>query len=698
MNHEITLDRAISHMQAGRLHEAGHCCLEVLGTQPNHPRALHLLGIVAHQSGRHDDAVTLLQLAIANQGDVPEAHNNLGNAYKALGRLEEAQLSYDRALELKPDYANARNNLGTVLQALGRHGDAIVHFEQALAQLGPVPPILYNLGNAYLELGRSDEAITNYRHALRLAPQFPDALTNLGRALASQGKTDEAMEQMAMALKIKPDHVDALVNLGLALSDSGERDEAIRHFRAALDHQPDHVVANHGLGVALQKLNRLEEAAECYRRTLELDPKHYTAMNNLGVALLEQKQLDQAALWFEKAIATAPVHDSALAWNNLGVARQNQNSIEESARCYRQALSINPNYHEALNNLGVSFHKKGQFYEAIEKFMKVQEMAPDYPDAYYNEGMARLAVGEFKRGWLQSEWRLQMETYKLKGHSEPLTDKALARGRTILIHCEQGLGDSIQFIRYAVMVQELGAKVIVFAPTVLVRLFGSVMGIDLVTDDVGKVPVCDHRIPTLSLPYVFETELANIPAMIPYIFADVERSRILGERLRECAGLKVGVVWRGNPGHSNDRNRSMEAMMMASLLKVAGVSLVNLQLGVSYIENILFAGRANWLDITSELLDFADTAALVTHLDLVITVDTSVAHLAGALGRPVWVLLPFVADWRWMVGREDSPWYPSMRLFRQPTMGDWATMMLGVREKLEKVARGELPVVWPVTA
>ncbi|MBF0423832.1 MAG: glycosyltransferase family protein, partial [Magnetococcales bacterium] len=376
--------------------------------------------------------------------------------------------------------------------------------------------------------------------------------------------------------------------------------------------------------------------------------------------------------------------------------RQNQNNIEASAQCYLKALAIKPDYYEALNNLGVSLYKGGQLQEAIEKFMEVQEKAPDYPDAYYNEGMARLARGEFDRGWRHSEWRLKMPSFKIKGEAVPLTDQSLARGRTILLHCEQGLGDSIQFIRYAALVRELGARVVVFCPTPLVGLFGSVAGIDHLTDDVEQVPPCDHRVPTLSLPLLFNTDLETIPAPIPYIFPDPKLRQAMGERLAHCQGLKVGLVWHGNPGHSNDANRSMEPIWMSSLLQVEGVHFVNLQLGVSFVDQILFAGRPNWLDISHELSTCSETAALVSHLDLVISVDTAVAHLAGALGRPVWILLPFVADWRWLQQRSDSPWYPNARLFRQTQRGDWATMMSTVREKLAQVARGELPPVWPL--
>ncbi|MBF8272866.1 MAG: TPR REGION protein [Magnetococcales bacterium] len=689
-----TLDLALQHMLAGRLDEAGHYCLDVLGTDQNQHEALHLLGLIAHQRGRHDEGAFLIRRSIDVGGDIPEAHNNLGNALKAMGQTNEAVASYAKALLLRPDYANAHNNMGAALQGLGRHREALDHFRQALARLGPVPEIFNNMGNAFQELGQLDEAVDHYRQALRLRPQFAEALNNLGRALLGQDKVDEGLEQLAMAVQLRPDYVDALVNLGRGLSDSGQKDEAARIFRQALDIDPNHIVACHSLGAVFQELGRLDESVPSYYRALELDPNHHEARTNLGVALLDQKKVEDAVAMFESALAIAP--DYVLAWNNLGVARQNQNRMEESAACYLRALTLKPDYYEALNNLGVAYYKQGNLLEAIEIFMQVEEKAPDYPDAYYNEGMARLSIGHFERGWLYCEWRLKMKAYRIEGHAEPLQDRAMAKGRRVLLHCEQGMGDSIQFIRYAIMVKELGATVVVFCPKALEKLFFSVKGIDYLSADADLVGHCDHRLPILSLPFFFATDLHNMPAEVPYIAVDPDRVVTMRERLQGVRGLKVGLVWRGNPGHSNDSNRSMDPAFMSGLLDVAGCRFINLQLGLDDREREVFCGWSNWLDFSGELSDFADTAALVSLLDLVITVDTAVAHLTGALGRPVWVLLPRVADWRWLQDREDSPWYPTMRLFRQPDFAAWETVMAEVRAKLARSASGDISVVWPL--
>ncbi|MBF0108483.1 MAG: tetratricopeptide repeat protein [Magnetococcales bacterium] len=686
------LDQALDHFRAGRLDEAGHGCLQLLGGDPNDREALHLLGVVALHKGRLDDAAFLIRRAIDVGEQSPEVHNNLGNALKGLGRVDEAVSSYLKALALRPEYANAHNNLGAALQDQGNYRQALDHFQKALALLGPVPQILNNAGNALQELGRRDEAIDHYRQALDLLPQFPEALNNLGRALVHQGLVAEGMERFAEAIRIKPDYVDALVNLGRAMSDDGQKEDAALMFRRALDIDADHVVACHSLGAVLQELGRLDESMSNYRRALELDPDHHEALTNLGVALLDRGETEEAVRMFQRAIEHAPGH--VLAWNNLGVARQNQNRMEESAACYEQALALKPDYYEAWNNLGVAHYKRNHLLQAIDLFMKVQEMAPDYPDAYYNEGMARLAIGHFERGWQLCEWRLKMQAYRIAGHAAPLLDLAMVRGRRILIHCEQGMGDSIQFIRYALMVRELGATVVVFCPGPLTRLFATVPGIDFLSDDPDLIPECDHRLPILSLPLLFQTRHDTIPATVPYVVADPDRVAACRQRLGPWPGLTVGLVWRGNPGHSNDRNRSMGVETMSRLFEVEGCRFVNLQLGLTERERVVFSGCVHGIDFSADLSDFFDTAAVIASLDLVITVDTAVAHLTGALGRPAWVLLPKVADWRWLQEREDSPWYPTLRLFRQVDFADWGSVVQRVALQLAKVVgEAEVPSV-----
>ncbi|MEO5327440.1 MAG: tetratricopeptide repeat protein [Magnetococcus sp. THC-1_WYH] len=641
-----TLDLALQHLQAGHLDAAQDCCLKVHRKNAHLPEALHLLGIIALQKGHAEEAIRWIRRSLAKNPTLPEAHNNLGNALKAFGQLDEAVVSYHQALTLRPDYANAHNNLAATLLEQGAYQKAVDHFTKALALIGPHPQIINNLGNAFQKLEQWDTAITHYQQALHLVPAFPEALNNLGQALVNQGRIDEGLEKLAQAVQIKPDYVDALINLGAALKENGQKDEAIRILRRALDVQPDHIHVCYNLGTILLELGRMDEATDCYNQVLERDPNHL------------------------------------LAWNNLGVTHQKQNRLDAAINAFNQVLSLQPDFYQAINNLGVTDFKKGQFREAIEKFLRVETMAPDYPDAYYNEGMVRLALGEFQRGWMCCEWRLKMDSFRIRSDVKLLTDPNAAQGHHVLIHCEQGIGDSIQFVRYAAMVKQLGATVVVFCPEPLETVFKTITGIDHLSSHPDDLPACTHVIPTLSLPWLFKTDANTIPAPIPYLFADPARIAKMRSQLPDITGFKVGLVWRGNPKHTNDNNRSIKAAVISRLLDGINCHFINLQLELNAQEQTLFAGKANWWNVSDAISDFADTAALVEQLDLVITVDTAVAHLAGAMGRETWVLLPAVADWRWLQHRSDSPWYPSMRLFRQPASGDWPSVVATVKAAL----------------
>ncbi|MBF8272865.1 MAG: hypothetical protein HW380_1970 [Magnetococcales bacterium] len=312
-------------------------------------------------------------------------------------------------------------------------------------------------------------------------------------------------------------------------------------------------------------------------------------------------------------------------------------------------------------------------------------MRPDFADAHFNEGVVWLTRGDFDRGWRGYEWRMGMAKYRDHHALHPISAVTGIAGRSFLVFCEQGFGDDIQFIRYVGWLREAGARVVVACPGELARLFVTVAGVDHWVVDNDIPPACDYQVLLLSLPLLFGARMGEFPASVPYLSANPERMDVFRQRLEGGEGVfKVGLVWRGNPKHFHDRHRSMSPALFSRLKQLEGVYLIGLQKGATHEELAVFAGD-RFLDLGGELHDFADTAAVVAQLDLVIAVDTSVAHLAGALGRPVWVLLPAVADWRWLLGREDSPWYPTMRLWRQSSLGDWSTVMDKVVEQLQSV-------------
>ena len=573
---------AIQHHQAGRLHAAEQIYRQILQAEPNQPDALHLLGVIAYQVGRHEAAVEYIGRAIGLKAGEAAFHNNLGEAYRALRRIPEAVACYRRALELKPDYAEAHNNLGIALK----------------------------------DQGKPDQAVACYRRALELRPDYAKTHSNLGVALWELGKLDEAVACYRRALELEPDQAEVHSNLGIALMDRGNLDEAVAACRRALELKPDLAEVHENFGAALHAQGKLDEAVACFRRALELKPDYAQAINNLGVALSDQGKLDDVVA------------------------------------CYRRAL----------------------------------ELSPDYADAHVNQAIWSLLTGDFQRGWSEYEWRWKAKLSQQRDFSQALWQGQPLEGRTILLHAEQGLGDAIQFVRYAPLVKRQGGTVVVECPRPLVSLLRSCAGIDRLVGRGDELPPFDLQAPLLSLPGIFRTTLQDIPAAVPYLFADPGLAERWRRELGGMAGFKIGVAWQGNPKYRSDRDRSIPAACFEPLARCCGVQLLSLQKrwGIEQLQEV--SGRFPVVDLGSRLDEasgaFMDTAAVMLNLDLVVTSDTAIAHLAGALGVPVWVAISFIPDWRWLLERSDSPWYPTMRLFRQDRRGDWQ----GVFRRIEAAA------------
>ena len=602
---------AFQHHQAGRLQTAGQIYRQILAAEPNHADAMHLLGVIAHQTGEHETAVRYIERAIALQ-DAAAYHNNLGEAYRALRRIPEAVACYRRALELKPDFADAHNNLGVALK----------------------------------NQGKLDEAVACYRRVLELKPDFAGAENNLGNALKEQGKLEEAVACYRRALQRQPDYAEAEYNLGNVLKEQGKLDEAVACCRRAVELRPDHAPAHNNLGVALSEQSNSEEAVACFRRALELAPDYLDAQNNLGVA-----------------------------WKNLG-------KLDEAVACYRRALELRPDYAQARYNLANAFSDQGKRDEAIACCRGTLEQQPDFAEAHVQRSLLALLTGDFPLGWAEYPWRWKTRQCPPRDFPQPAWDGQPLEGKTILLHAEQGLGDAIQFVRYAPLVKQRGAAVIVECPGPLMSLLASCQGVDRLVGRGDRLPAFDVHASLLSLPGIFHTSLEDMPAAIPYLFADpgaVERWR---RELGGAAGLKIGMAWRGNPVHTNDRARSLPLSCFESLAGLPGAHFFSLQKGAGVEELARMAGRLPVTELGSRLENFMDTAAVMKNLDLVITCDTAAAHLAGALGVPVWVALPFTPDWRWLLDRSDSPWYPTMRLLRQKQPGDWAGVFEEIKARL----------------
>jgi hypothetical protein len=359
--------------------------------------------------------------------------------------------------------------------------------------------------------------------------------------------------------------------------------------------------------------------------------------------------------------------------------------LEEALESYARARAIKPDYAEALYNQGNALVMLGRHREALASYERALAIKPDHAEAQWNQGLARLRLGDFRAGWKQYEWRWQRPdgVKSQRSFAQPVwTGQQSLQGKTILLHAEQGLGDTIQFVRYATLVARRGAKVMLEVQRTLKGLLARVEGVAGIVGRGEELPAFDLHCPLLSLPLAFGTELSSIPASVPYLAATDDRIETWSARLPPRKGLRVGIAWSGNAKHKDDRNRSIALARLAHLFAAPGVQFVSLQKDARDGEAEVLRDIPGFLDLGPELKDFADTAALISLIDLVISVDTSTAHLAGAMGKPVWVLLPFSPDWRWLLEREDSPWYPTARLFRQPMIGDWESVIGRMRREL----------------
>lgn len=464
-----------------------------------------------------------------------------------------------------------------------------------------------------------------------------------------------------------------LFKKGLELQSQGRIDDAISSFKKAINLNPKFPAPFFSLGALLQQLGYIEDAIALYQRVLELSPEHSDTFNILGSAFQAKGLIGRAIESYQKAIEFNP--DSYMAHNNLGSALKLIGNIDEATEHYRIALRLNPHFPEALNNLGNAFRDTNKIEMAIDSYRKGILLKPEFADPHLNLAYAFLLSGRFEEGWHEYEWRWKIKE-PLHKLSQPLWTGEDRPGQTILLYAEQGFGDTIHFVRYASMVAEKGLKVIAGCQRELKSLIGSVKGISQVVAFGEPSPGFDIRCPLLSLPGIFKTSMASIPSEVPYIFPGEDIvshwGGILSGHRKE---LNIGIAWAGSPGHVNDRNRSLPLEMLEPLMDIKNAAFFSLQKELANPNDIELMKKMNIRDYTGDIRDFSDTAGIIMNLDLVISVDTSVVHLAGALGRPVWTLLPFSPDWRWLLDRDDSPWYPTMRLFRQPSPGDWTSVI-----------------------
>jgi len=612
-----------------------------------------------------------------------------GNILKEQGRLEDAIQCYQEGLTLFPGNVELWFNMGSTLLELSRLTEAVAALQQAIALQPDSAGVYMNLGNAFKEQGRCEDAVQCFQKGLAICPGSAELWFNLGVTLISWPRLSEAAEALQHVIALKPDFINAYIFLGSVLKEQGLSKNAVQCYQKGVAICPGDAQLWFNLGTTLLELRKLPEAVEVLQQAIALQPDFAAAYNNLGSALKEQGLTENAVQCFQQGAASCP--GNARLWFNLGTVLFELQRLSEAVEALRQAVALKPDFAGAYNNLGYALQSRGKVEDAIAAFDCAIALNPTNPGVYNNRAQAVLLSGNLARGFAEYEWRIKLN--ELCHFYEWFDDKPRwcgenFAGKRLLVYDEQGCGDAIQFSRYLPLVKARGGIVQFSTKQPLLRLFANFPGIDELvghTEAAIARTESDLTVPLMSLPHIFGTTLPTIPADIPYLTAD-RRSIELWRSKMNCVGtdLRVGLVWAGNPANVSGQIRTCGLQVMSPLACISGVTFYSLQKGEAAREAQTPSSGLRLIDLTDDIADFADTAALIMNLDLVVSVDTAVAHLAGALGKPVWTLLPAANEWRWLLARNDTPWYPTMRLFRQSAPGNWSGVMTAVVQELRK--------------
>jgi tetratricopeptide (TPR) repeat protein len=606
-------------------------------------------------------------------------------------------------------------------QAQNRFDAALQGYTRVLGLYPELPQAWFNQGVIHYQRRCYAQALESFRQAVAIEPRWGEAWFNLAQAHAQLGQAPKAEQAYQRAFELKPDYFEAVYNLGCTGLQKQDYAQAAQWLRRAVTISPDHAHAHHNLGLALRGLNQPQGAEQCFAQALELDPQLLPAWLNLAELRRKQGQVEEAIAAYRQAAQVHPAE--AAIFNNLGNLYRDQGRYNQAIECYRhvvtlapglaeghfnlgsvqrlaeafapamasliEAIRLKPAYADAWNNLALTCKNIGDIERALTCFNRALQIDPELAVARWNRAFVYLLKNDYLSGWADFEWRFRMPQrdsiypYTIQGarwQGEPIPQA------TLLVHDEQGLGDTLQMVRFLPLVRQRCNRVILETRIELAKLLRQVPGVDqiIVRSPTAAAAVAfDRYVPLMSLPGLFKATAETIAGHPPYIFADRDKIGQWREKLTG-SGPKIGLVWAGRPQHTNDRNRSCHLTDLLPLLTNKEMRFVSLQKGAAAGQRAALPHDVRMIDLGPELDDFTDTAAVLTHLDLLITVDTAIAHLAGAMGRPVWVMIPFIPDWRWGMHGTTTPWYPSMRLFRQTRPRDWS----GVAERM-RIALGQ---------
>ena len=634
------LQQAIQAFQGGNFDGADLILKEVLKNDINSADAVFELGITYAKVNRFMEASAIfccLQLYRNNDVRIPY---NLGLIHSLQGKHHLALEAYDAALKIQPYDVEVLINKGSTCNDIKDYVLALDILEKAIQIRSDIPEAWSNKGIALNNLNLYQESIDAYNEAIKLAPSYYEAWSNKSAPLNKLKFYTEALNVCDKALSLNTEYAEAWYNKGNTLNELKRYDEAIVHYDKALSLKPEYAEAWSNKGVSLNELKRYDEAIVQYDKALSLEVNHHEAWTNKGVTLHELKRYDEAIVHYDKA------------------------------------LSLEANYHEAWTNKGVTLHELKRYDEALAHYDKALSLKPDYHEASWNKSITLLLQGDFENG---------LPLYESRWNSEKVSEIAGKRffdkptwlgiealnGKTILLYGEQGLGDFIQFYRYVKLVADLGANVFLEVPQSLAGLMKNMDGISQLVIKGEDLPFFDYQCPLLSLPLAFGTSLTTIPFSSPYLIVDLKKVAEWGQKLGEKRKKRVGIAWSSMSNFKDDSKRSLSLADFVKALPLDRFEYVCLQKELKECDIEFLKAYKHIRFYGDEFTDFSDTAALIENVDLVISTCTSIPHLSGALGKETWILLSHVPDWRWLLDRKDSPWYPAMKLYRQTSIGDW---------------------------
>ncbi len=678
---------------AGHLTEVALACQRLLQRDPQHPQALVGISLVALASHQPQAAVKMASAAVAAAPAMCAAWVAVGQALMAAARPEDAERAYTQAICLDGMDALAHMGLGELQLAAGRPAEALRHFNLALSRRPNLPAAHLGLGNALAFMGRNEEALSSYTRALALQPRLPQAEFAAGFALARLGRPAQAETRYRRALLQRPDFAAAWINLGSLLRELGSDIAAEAALRRAIALRPDLVSAWVNLAILERERRRPAQAEKCLRTAFALHPDQVETLVAWCQFRAAQGDLPGAWAWLRWALLRAPGHDEAI--NMMGILLHAEGRFAEAVAAFERAEALGNR--AAASNRGNSLLDLGRISEALRAHRAAVRRDPANPGARYNLALTQLRLGHWRSGWANYEarWHFREVHRAPRRFSVPRWQGQPLAGQRVLLHAEQGLGDTIQFCRFAALVASRGGVPILQVQPPVQRLLHALSVVRTARAEVTQLgaephsaapPRFDLECPLMSLPAVFATTPETVPWPGPYLAADPE---LVAEKRRQFPGKtpgpRIGLAWAGNPRYRADRQRSTHLETLLPLLRAVRATWISLQKGDPAAQLAALPAAVTVCDASSRDRDLAETAATLATLDLVITTDTSIAHLAGAMAKPVWILLPHLADWRWMQLTPATPWYPTARLLRQPVPGDWRSVVNHAIELLEGI-------------